>query len=157
MPEAIDALFIPFYSNIDRWHNDTGRDYEYPSKARNSAILEALSDERFMKDEVDLVMDGKLYDFSRFLSWVQYGTTTEFERYEPFTLTLLAGTYYLGLLHRHGFSVRVANAVHRGRLEQLGRRYDPRFILLSTTLLFDAAERESIPLAIQQIRSQWPD
>src|SRR3954467_14116387 len=69
MPEAIDALFIPFYSNIDRWHNDSDRDYEYPSLARNRAMLEALSDERFMKDEVDLVMDGKLYDFSRFLSW----------------------------------------------------------------------------------------
>jgi len=110
-----------------------------------------------MKDEVDLVMDGKLYDVSRFLSWVRYGTTAEFERYEPFTLTLLAGTYYLGLLHQYGFSVRVANAVHRGRLEELGRMYDPRFILLSTTLLFDAAERESIPLAIAELRRQWPD
>jgi p-methyltransferase len=157
MPEAIDALFIPFYSDIDRWHNDRDRDFGYPSRARNRAILEALSDERFMKDEVDLVMDGKLYDFSRFLSWVRYGTTAEFERYEPFTLTLLSGTYYLGLLHQSGYSVRVANAVHRERLEELGRLYDPRFILLSTTLLFDAAEHESIPTAVRQLRQHWPD
>lgn len=157
MPERIDALFIPFYSNMDRWHNDSGRDFEYPSLSRNRAILEALSTDLFMKDEVDLVMDGKLYDFSRFLSWVGHGTTGEFERYEPFTLTLLAGTYYLDLLTHYGFSVRVANAVHREKLEGLGRRYDPRFILLSTTLLFDAAEKESIPLAIRQLRRCWPD
>jgi len=157
MPETIDALFIPFYSNMDRWHNDSDRDFEYPSLARTRGLLTALSDELFMKDEVDLVMNGKLYDFSRFMSWVHYGTTTEYERYEPFTLTLLAGTYYLDLLSRHGFAVRVANAVHRERLEELGRLYDPRFILLSTTLLFDAAERESIPLAIRQLRRQWPD
>jgi len=157
MPETIDALFIPFYSNMDRWHNDSDRDFEYPSLARTRGLLTALSDELFMKDEVDLVMDGKLYDFSRFMSWVHYGDTTEYERYEPFTLTLLAGTYYLDLLSRHGFAVRVANAVHRERLEELGRLYDPRFILLSTTLLFDAAERESIPLAIRQLRRQWPD
>ncbi|SPF56027.1 hypothetical protein SBA4_7660010 [Candidatus Sulfopaludibacter sp. SbA4] len=157
MPEAIDALFVPFYSNIDRWHNDSGRDFEYPSLSRTRATLEALSDDLFMKDEVDLVMDGKLYDFSRFLSWVRHDTTAEYERYEPFTLTLLAGTYYLSLLPRYGFSVRIANAVNRERLEDLGRRYDPRFILLSTTLLFDAAERESVPLAIRQLRRQWPD
>jgi anaerobic magnesium-protoporphyrin IX monomethyl ester cyclase len=157
MPEAIDALFIPFYSNVDRWHNDSDRDFEYPSLARNRGVLTALSDDLFMKDEVDLVIDGKLYDFSRFLSWVRYGATTECERYDPFSLTLLAGTYYLSYLNENGIVTRVANSVDRERLVQLGRRYDPRFILLSTTLLFDAAERESIPLAIRQIRRTWPD
>lgn len=157
MPEAIDALFIPFYSNVDRWHNDSDRDFDYPSLARNRGILTALSDELFMKDEVDLVIDGKLYDFSRFLSWVRYGTTAERERYDPFSLTLLAGTYYLSYLSGKGFVTRVANSVDRERLVELGCQYDPRFILLSTTLLFDAAERESIPLAIKQLRRTWPD
>jgi anaerobic magnesium-protoporphyrin IX monomethyl ester cyclase len=157
VPEGIDALFIPFYSNVDRWHNDSDRDFEYPSLSRNRGILTALSDELFMKDEVDLVIDGKLYDFSRFLSWVRYGTTAECERYDPFTLTLLAGTYYLSYLHENGIVTRVANSVNRERLVELGSQYDPRFVLLSTTLLFDAAERESIPLAIQQIRRTWPD
>jgi p-methyltransferase len=157
MPERIDALFIPFYANVDRWHNDSDADYEPPSLARSRGLLAALSDELFMKDEVDLVIDGKLYDFSRFLSWVRYGTTAEHERYDPFSLTLLAGTYYLNFLQRHGFSARVANSVHRGRLPALGEKYDPRFVLLSTTLLFDGAERDSIPLAVAQIRRTFPD
>ena len=157
MPEAIDALFIPFYANIDRWHNDSDRDFEYPSLSRNRGILTALSDELFMKDEVDLVIDGKLYDFSRFLSVVRYGTTAEWDRYDPFSLTLLAGTYYLSYLNGRGIVTRVANAVDRERLVELSALYDPRFILVSTTLLFDAAERESIPTAIKQIRRTWPD
>ena len=157
MPETLDALFIPFYANEDRWHNDTDLDYERPSMARTRGIHAALSDELFMKDEVDLVIDGKLYDFSRFLSWVKTGSTREHERYDPFNLTLLAGSYYLDVLSRHGFKVRVANSVNRERLSALGCEYKPRFILLSTTLLFDAAERETIPLAIAQIRKEWPD
>jgi radical SAM superfamily enzyme YgiQ (UPF0313 family) len=157
VPESIDALFIPFFANVDRWHNDSDRDFEYPSLARNRGILTALSDELFMKDEVDLVIDGKLYDFSRFLSLIQYGTMAEWDRYDPFILTLLAGTYYLSYLSENGIVTRVANAVDRQKLAELSVKYDPRFILLSTTLLFDAAERESIPQAIQQIRRAWPD
>ncbi len=157
MPEAIDALFIPFYANVDRWHNDSDRDFEYPSLARSRGILAALSDELFMKDEVDMVIDGKLYDFSRFLSVVRHGATVEWDRYDQISLTLLAGTYYLSFLSEQGITTRVANVVDRERLVEFGSLYDPRFILLSTTLLFDAAERESIPLAIRQIRSTWPD
>jgi radical SAM superfamily enzyme YgiQ (UPF0313 family) len=157
MSENIDALFIPFYSNMDRWHNDSEQDFLPPSLARTRGLLSALSDEQWMKDEVDLVIDGKLYDFSRFLSWTRYGTTAEYERYDPFTLTLLSGTYYLNLLHRQGFKVRVANAVHRERLTELGRIYNPRFVLLSTTLLFDASEKDSVPLAVEQLRRQWPE
>ena len=58
-------------------------------------------------DEVDLVMEGRLYDFSRFLSWVRHGRTTEWQRYDVFSMTLLSGSYYLSLLPRYGFTVRV--------------------------------------------------
>ena len=37
MSERLDALFIPFYSNMDRWHNDSGLDYQVPSLARTRA------------------------------------------------------------------------------------------------------------------------
>src|SRR6266540_50450 len=157
MAESIDALFIPFYSNIDRWHSDSDQDFQYPSLARTRGLLAALSEEQWMKDEVDVVIDGKLLDFSRLLSWVRYGTTAEYERYDPFSMTLLSGTYYLNHLHRNGFMVRVANAVHRERLKDLSRAYEPRFVLLSTTLLFDGAERDLVPLAVEQLRGTWPD
>jgi radical SAM superfamily enzyme YgiQ (UPF0313 family) len=155
MSEQIDALFIPYYVNVDRWHNDDGG-LPVPSLARTRATIAALSDAQWMKDEIDLVVEGKLYDFSRFLSWVRYGSTTEWRRYDPFNMTLLSGSYYLSLLHRHGFQVRVANVVSRLTLPELPRRYSPRFVLLSTTLLFDAAEHDTIPLAVQQIRRAFP-
>jgi len=154
--ERLDALFIPFYSNMDRWHNDSGLDYQVPSLARTRGTLSALSDEMWMKDEVDLVIDGRLYDFSRFLSWVQYGTTAERARFDPFSITLLSGSYYLSLLSRHGFHVRVVNAADRERVEELAPRYAPRFVLLSTTLLFDGAEPDLVPQAVEQVRRCWP-
>jgi radical SAM superfamily enzyme YgiQ (UPF0313 family) len=157
MQETLDALFIPYYVNVDRWDNDSDGDLVPPSLARTRGVLSALSDDVWMKDEVDLVVDGRLYDFSRFLSLVRYGTTSESDRFDPFNITLLSGSYYLNLLHQHGYHARVANVADRHSLKQLGERYAPRFVMLSTTLLFDAAERETIPLAVQQIRRQWPE
>jgi anaerobic magnesium-protoporphyrin IX monomethyl ester cyclase len=155
--EAIDALFVPFYTNVDRWHNDGDTDLRAPSLARSRATLAALSNDEWMKDEIDVVIDGKLLDFSRFLSWTRYDTTAEHPRYDPFSMTLLAGSYYLNFLHQQGFRVRVANALNRHNLVEFGARYSPRFVLLSTTLLFDASEQDVIPIAIQQIRRCWPD
>ncbi len=158
MRRAIDALFIPHYVNRDRWDNDDGDEASRtPNPAWTQALRSALSDEQWMKDEVDLVVDGRLYDFGRFLSWVHYGDTSQHTRYDPFNMTLLAGSYYLDLLGRHGFEVRVANTVDRCKLERLGCDYEPRFVLLSTTLLFDAAENDLVPNAVRAIRNQWPD
>jgi p-methyltransferase len=153
----IDVLFIPFYSNMDRWYNDEYGDLQPPSLARSRATLAALSSESWMKDELDVVIDGKVLDFSRFLSWVRYGTTAEHCRYDPFNMTLLSGSYYLNFLHQRGFRVRVANAVTRQTLSELQAKYNPRFVLLSTTLLFDAMEQDVIPMAVRQIRDYWPE
>jgi p-methyltransferase len=106
---------------------------------------------------VDLVVDGELLDFSRFLSLVQFDTTAEWQRYDPFAMTLLAGSYYLSFLSRHGFTVRVANAATRPAVARLGATYDPRFVLLSTTLLFDGGEHELVRAAVDQIRHTWPE
>ena len=157
MPRTIDALFIPYYENVDRWYNDSDGDDAPPSLARTRALLAALSDDVWMKDEVDAVIDGNLYDFSRFLSWVRYGTTAEHARYDPFNMTLLAGSYYLNLLHHHGFEIRVANVADRHVLKELAQAYEPRFVLLSTTLLFDAAERDVVAITVRQLRAQWPE
>jgi p-methyltransferase len=156
MTETLDALFIPVYVNVDRWDNDSDGDLTPPSMARRCGVQTALSDDHW-KDEIDLVVDGKLYDFSRFLSLVRYGTTNEYARFDPFNLTLLSGSYYLNLLHRHGYAVRVANVADRHTLERLGRRYAPRFVMLSTTLALDSNEHEMIPMAVRQIRRQWPE
>ena len=155
MTKTLDALFIAYYVNVDRWDNDG--DVAPPNPVRTQGVLTALSDDDLTKDETDLVVDGRLYDFSRFLSLVRYGTTDEHERFDPFNMTLLSGSYYLNLLHRHGYSARVANVADRHTLERLGQHYTPRFVMLSTTLLLEATESGTIPMAVRQIRRQWPD
>jgi Radical SAM superfamily len=157
MSQDIDALFVSQYVDIDRWHNDEAGDLQVPSLGRVRGTLSALDESEWMKDEVDLVVDGRLYDFARFLSWVGHGSTAEWQRYDPFTMTLLSGSYYLSLLHRQGFELRVANVATRTSLEGLARQLNPRFVLLSTTLLFDAAEQDVIPKAVRQIRRAFPE
>jgi p-methyltransferase len=154
--EDIDALFISHYVNVDRWHNDEDAALPTPSVARARGTLEALGQDEWMKDEIDVVVEGKLFDFSRFLSWVRHGSTREWQRYDPFTMTLLSGTYYLNLVPRHGFQLRVANVASRAHLQDLSDRYAPRYVLLSTTLLFDAVESDVIPMAVRQIRRAFP-
>jgi len=156
MTERLDALFIPVYVNVDRWDNDAGDERAATNRARERGIETALSDNHW-KEEVDLVVDGKLYDVSRFLSLARYGTTEEHPRYDAFNITLLSGSYYLNLLHRHGYTARVVNVADRHTLVRLGQRYAPRVVMLSTTLALDSDEHETIPMAIRQIRRQWPD
>ena len=156
MATPIDVLFIPFFADLDRWHND-GEPYQRPSLARVKATHAALSAEQWMKDEVDVVIDSKLMDFSRFLSWVGHGDTREHERYDPFNMTLLSGSYYLSLLHQQGHSVRILNLGTRRSLAVAADAYDPRFVLLSTTLLFDAVETDLLSGAVACIRAVWPE
>ena len=156
-PEPLDVLFISYYVNADRWDNDRDGDHVPPSPAREQGVLMALSAGDLIADDSEVVVDGKLYDFSRFLSLVRYGTTNEQDRYDPFTLTNLSGSYYLNLLHRNGYSVRVANGANRYRLIELGQRYAPRFVMLSTTLMLEGAERGTVAMAVKQIRQQWPN
>jgi anaerobic magnesium-protoporphyrin IX monomethyl ester cyclase len=155
--EDIDALFVSHYVNVDRWHNDDDGPVPVPSVARARGTLEALDQDVWMKDEVDVLVQGRLYDFSRFLSWVKYGSTKEWQRYDPFTMTLLAGSYYLSFVKRHGYDLRVANVASRAHLAELRQRYNPRFILLSTTLMFDAMEMDAVPQAVRQLRSAFPE
>jgi radical SAM superfamily enzyme YgiQ (UPF0313 family) len=147
--EAIDVLFIPYYYDIDRWHNDV----DHGSAGRVQHGSRGFSRKERMSQQA-VSIDGNPHDIARFLSWVRYGTTAEFERYDSYSLTLLAGTYYLNLLRRHGIDVRVANSVHRYALGNLKQRYQPRFVLLSTTLVL---EHLVLRDAIRQIRLAWPE
>ena len=109
----------------------------------------ALSDAEWMKDEIDLVVEGKLYDFSRFLSWVAL-------RQHPRVAALRP------LLHDPALRLLLPEPAAPQRLPGAGgqrslavstcpswRAGTTRgFVLLSTTLLFDAADHDTIPLAV---------
>jgi hypothetical protein len=106
--EALDALFVPFYADVDRWYDDgSDDDLLVPSQSRAQGILSALSRDEWMKDEVDLVIDGRLYDYQPLpeLGPVRHDGRPRCLR--PVQQTLLAGSYYLSLLSAHGYRVRL--------------------------------------------------
>ena len=153
-PRAIDALFVPYYYDRDRWHNDIGPGEAGSVGPRSGSTRGLASSRRARMAREGMSIDGKLYDFSRFLSWVRYDTTIEYPRYDSYSLTLLGGSYYLSFLRRQGIDVQVANAVNRQVLEDLGGQYEPRFVLISTTLLL---ENLLVKEAVANVRRTWPD
>jgi p-methyltransferase len=150
VPQPITALFIPYYYDADRWHNDAaaGHGGGAESRARGKSARKA----RMTKEGV--TVDGRLLDLARLLSDIRYGTTAEYERYDSYSLTLLAGSYYLSFLRRNGVDVHVANSCSRYSLERLAARVEPRFVLLSTTLIL---ENLILRDAIKRIRDAWPE
>ena len=153
MKNKIDALFIPFFADIDRWHNDSDSDMTHESIAnQKNAAHKGVRKARMLSEGV--MVDDRAYDLSRFLSWVAYGTTNEYERYDSYTLTLLSGCYYTSLLSRHGYNVYSANTVNRSSLQILADKVDPRFVLLSTTLIL---EHMVLRDCISYLRRLWPD
>ena len=63
------------------------------------------------------------------------GSTADYERYSPFSMTHLSGSYVRALTAGHGYDVRHVNFAQRRSLVELSQRWAPRWILLSTTLL----------------------
>jgi radical SAM superfamily enzyme YgiQ (UPF0313 family) len=151
--EVIDALCIPYFYDVDRWHNDAAAatvSFEGADGVQSKPKFSRR--ERMAREAISL--DGQPYDLARYLSWTRYGTTAEFERYDSYSLTLLAGTYYLSFLRRHGYDVRVANSVNRFSLEELKAKYAPKFVMLSTTLVL---ENMILKDAVARIRRNWPE
>jgi len=147
----VDVLFIPYYYDLDRWHNDDLIGEETKQR-KTPQPREALSHKsRMIRESVSI--DDKRLDFSRFLSWAKYNTTAEYERYDSFSLTLLSGSYYMSFLRKRGYSVTVANAVNRITLDRLKEKCTPRFILISTTLIL---EHMVIRDFIGHLRRLWP-
>ena len=149
----VDALFLSYYEDVDRWHNDHLGDAPATSATglRAPGVDHgALS--RYVSQGVGL--EGGLLDLPRFLSWVAGGTTADYERYSPFTMTHLSGSYLRALTAGHGFDVRHVNFTQRRSLVELSERWAPRWILLSTTLLSETAR---ILDACQRVRRLWPE
>ncbi len=152
----VDAVFISFYENVDRWYNDhldddsarpTWREGEY-EYADDDTSAEA----RMYRECATI--DGRRMDFHRFLSWAKYGTTRHHRRYDPYGITHLSGSYYRSFLAGHGYDVIHVNIGDRVVVENLAERYAPRFVLISTTFLVETA---AISDAILRCRRAWPE
>ena len=145
---AIDALFVAYFADMDRWHNEGDKTQLVEEPSPDDMSRKA----RMFRDGVAL--DGRLHDFPRFLSRVRYGTAAEYRRYDSYSLTLLSGTYYLSYLRRHGFDVEVANATDRVAIGELAHEVEPRFVMISTTLIL---EHEIVKSAVESVRFAWPN
>jgi radical SAM superfamily enzyme YgiQ (UPF0313 family) len=153
MREAVDVLFVSYYADLDRWHNDWGDEVRrMPARAAQPGAFDQTMMGRIERQSVRI--DGRAHDFARFLSFARQGDTRAFRRYDAYTPTHLAGAYYESLLGAAGYSVRHVNYCDRLVLEELGARYAPRFVLFSTTYMIEAPTTLD---ATQRLRRTFPD
>ncbi len=101
-----------------------------------------------------VVVDGKRQCFDRLLSMVRYGTNAEFRRFDPHSMTGLAGAYFRSVLKEHGYDVVQVDATDRHDLEVLKEAYAPRFVLFSSSFTTSLA---SFQLATFHLRRAFPD
>ena len=152
-----DALFLSYYEDVDRWHNDyapsasgpTGSPAKLmdPSAPGGRTILP-----RTARQAVSL--DGGVHDLARFFSYAAHGDTREYRRYDSFSIGHLSGKYYESLGKRHGFHIRHENHVNRVDLERLGQTVKPRWVMLSSTFMTETAH---VMDAMQHLRRAFPD
>lgn len=157
-PRSIDALFISYYEDIDRWHNDhlpvehsegglTGPRPSYDAEAED-----LTTQARLLRQAVRI--DGKFTDQARFLSKLKYGTTAEYRRYDSFAFTHLSGSYYRSLLAGHGYEVEHAQQTDRVTLAKLGEKVSPRWVLISSSFLSEVSRIQDV---CERARRIWPD
>ena len=153
MRESVDALFLSYYADIDRWHNDWGGEVRrMPPRAPQPGEHDQTMMGRIERQSVRI--DGRPHDFARFLSWTAHGDTSQFRRYDAYTPTHLSGAFYESLLGGAGYSVRHVNYCDRLVLDDLRERYAPRFVLFSTTYMIEAPTTLD---AMQRLRRAFPD
>lgn len=160
-PEPVDVLFISYYADIDRWHNDWP---ESVARAPRRAAREGGADQdrgptpdQTMMGRIErqsVRIDGAPYDLPRFLSRVRYGHTREYRRWDAYTPTHLSGAYYESLLAPRGFDLRHVNCADRLELERLAQRYAPRYVCFSTSFM---VEVPTIVDGLQRVRAAWPE
>lgn len=152
-PEPIDVLFLSYYADVDRWHNDWSEGVRrMPPRAAQPGAFDQTMMGRIERQSVRI--DGGAHDFARFLSFVRHGDTREFRRYDAYTPTHLSGAFYESLLGGAGYSVRHVNYCDRLVLDELSQRYAPRFVCFSTTFMIEAPTTLD---GMQRIRRAFPD
>jgi uncharacterized radical SAM superfamily protein len=154
---CVDALFFSYFEDVDRWHNDHlgGGATTSTTGVRASVIGDANDHSEFSRLVSQSVgIDGGLHDMPRFMSWVAHGTTAQYQRYNPFAITHLSGSYVRSLTAGHGFDVRHVNFANRLSLPELAAQYAPRWVLISTTFLSETTRLLDI---CQRVRRLWPE
>ena len=157
-PRSIDALFISYYEDVDKWHNDHLGDEHLeggltgPRPGYDAAAEDPTTEARLLRQAVRI--DGKFIDQARFLSKLKYGTTGEYKRYDSFAFTHLSGSYYRSLLAGHGHEVEHAQQTDRASLAEWGERVSPRWVLISSSFLSEVSRIQDV---CERARRIWPE
>ena len=156
MSDSCDALFLSYYEDIDRWHNDHAPSASGPTGSPVKLVDKESPGGRTILARTArqaVTLDGGTHDIARFLSYAAYGDTRDYRRFDAFSISHLSGKYYESLGRRHGFDVRHVNHVSRVDLETLGQRLEPRWVMLSSTFMTETANMID---AMQHVRRAFP-
>lgn len=155
--KPIDALFLSYFEDIDRWANDHAVSVSGPTGAPAKRVPRDAPEGRSflarIARESIAVPEGAL-DLSRFLALAAHGDTREQRRYDAFSINQLSGKYYESLARREGFELVHLDVVSRVEMEQLPAHFTPRFVMLSSTF---ATETANLLDAVQHIRRAYPE
>ncbi len=138
----IDALFLSYFEDLDRWEGPApyADEVDGPNPIARTA-------------KQSVTIDDDRLDLSRFLSWVRYDSPGEYRRYDSYTPTHLSGSFYRSFLGDRGLDVVHVNTTDRNDLAALAEKWEPRFVLLSTSFQVDLP---TILTAMQCIRTSFP-
>lgn len=152
-----DALFLSYYEDIDRWHNDFAPSTSGPTGSPARLVpMDAAGGKSILSRTArqSASVDGGVHDLARFFSIAAYGDTREYRRFDSFSIGHLSGKYYESLAVRAGYSVRHLNHVSRVDIERLGQTVEPRWVMLSSTFMTETAH---VMDAMQHLRRAFPD
>lgn len=154
--KPIDALFLSYFEDIDRWANDGATSVSGPTGSPAKRVPRDAPDGRSflarIARESIAVPEGAI-DLSRFLSLAAHGDLREHRRYDAFSINQLSGKYYESLARREGFELVHLDVVTRVEMEQLPALFTPRFVMLSSTF---ATETANVLDALQHVRRAYP-
>ena len=154
-PQPIDALFLSYFEDVDKWWNDHLEDHAAVTGMRADSHASAddpTLEARMLRQLVQV--EGHFVDQPRLLSWARHGTTAEYRRYDAFAFSHLAGSYFRSLCGARGYDVRHINTADRTNLAAMAERVSPRWVLLSSTFLAEAARTLDV---CRRLRQTFPD
>jgi radical SAM superfamily enzyme YgiQ (UPF0313 family) len=154
--KPIDALFLSYFEDIDRWANDGATSASGPTGAPAKRVPRDAPEGRSFLARIareSIAIPEGAIDLSRFLSLAAHGDMREQRRYDAFSINQLSGKYYESLARREGFELVHLDVVTRVEMERLPALYAPRFVMLSSTF---ATETANVLDAAQHIRRAYP-
>jgi len=148
----VDVLLISHFEDVGLFDTEVAPGpWLARANASGSGSAGRVKDAR--RERQAVYVDGQCYDLARFMSWVRYGSTRHYRRFDTHTMTHLCGTYFESFMLRSGYTLRHVNHATRFDLAALAEQIAPRYVMISTTFL---PEPGAIGEVTQLVKALWP-